>query len=216
MEAALRTLLPSVLGEIDFDVHPFQGKSDLRQELPKRLRGYAAWLPESWRIVVVIDRDDESCEELKRELDDAARGAGMSLRTSPGAPWRIVPLWADRRAGGRIAGRAGQIATASSRGLDVLPDDPGMARSDTQQCDRGTLRLPSPLFPVAERVNADAHGAGELDLREPYEAPQRRDVVTGFESARHEAPPKASGDRSCKLCFGQFGDVSHVHSSMYW
>lgn len=90
MEAALRALLPNVLGEISFEVHPFQGKSDLRLELPKRLRGYAAWLPESWRIVVVIDRDDDSCEELKRELDDAARSAGMSLRTSPGAPWQIV------------------------------------------------------------------------------------------------------------------------------
>ena len=91
-----------------------------------------------------------------------------------------------------------------------------MARGDAQQGDCRALRLPSPLFPVAERVNADAHGAGELDLREPYEAPQRRDVLTGFESARHEAPPKTGRDRSCKLYFGQFGDVSHDRSSMYW
>ena len=88
-EAALRALLPDVLGEIGFEIHPFQGKSDLRQELPKRLRGYA-WLPPSWRIVVVIDRDNESCEELKRELDDTARDAGMSVRTSAGAPWQVV------------------------------------------------------------------------------------------------------------------------------
>jgi hypothetical protein len=76
MEAALRALLPGVLGEIGFEVHPFQGKSDLRQELPKRLRGYAAWLPPSWRIVVVIDRDDESCEELAgglRKLEAARK-----------------------------------------------------------------------------------------------------------------------------------------------
>jgi hypothetical protein len=90
MEAALRTLLPNVLGEIAFEVHPFQGKSDLRQELPKRLRAYASWLPASWRIVVVIDRDADSCEELKRELDAAALDAGMSLRTSPKTLWQIV------------------------------------------------------------------------------------------------------------------------------
>lgn len=90
MEAALRTLLPKILGEVAFEVHAFHGKTDLRQELPKRLRAYASWLPASWRIVVVIDRDDDSCEELKRELDDLARGAGLSLRTSPSAPWQIV------------------------------------------------------------------------------------------------------------------------------
>ena len=90
MEAALREMLPGVLGAISFEVHPFQGKSDLRQELPSRLRGYASWLPASWRIVVVIDRDDESCEELRRELDEAARAAGMSLRASSSAPWQIV------------------------------------------------------------------------------------------------------------------------------
>ena len=90
MEAALRALLPGVLGEISFEVHPFQGKSDLRQELPQRLRGYAAWLPPTWRIVVVIDRDDESCEELKRELDDVARAAGVHLRAGGSAPWQIV------------------------------------------------------------------------------------------------------------------------------
>jgi hypothetical protein len=90
MEAALRALLPKVLGQIELEIHRFQGKSDLRRELPNRLRGYASWLPPSWRIVVVIDRDSEACEELKRELDDAARAAGLGLRTSTGAPWQVV------------------------------------------------------------------------------------------------------------------------------
>jgi hypothetical protein len=90
MEAALRVLLPKVLGELEFEIHRFQGKSDLRRELPSRLRGYASWVPASWRIVVVIDRDDESCEELKRELDDAARHAGLVLRTSPDVSWQVV------------------------------------------------------------------------------------------------------------------------------
>src|SRR5678815_5194669 len=65
-----------------------------------------------------------------------------------------------------------------------------MARSDAEQCDRGPLRLPPALFPVAERVNADAHGAGELGLREPHEAPQGRDVVTRFESVRSARAPR--------------------------
>ena len=90
MEAALRALLPKVLGPLEFEIHRFHGKSDLRRELPARLRGYAPWLPPSWRIMVVIDRDSESCEELRRELDDAARAAGLGLRTRTRAPWQVV------------------------------------------------------------------------------------------------------------------------------
>jgi hypothetical protein len=90
MEAALRTLLPGVLGQLSFEIRAFQGKSDLRQELPNRLRGYAAWIPASWRIIVVIDRDGESCQELKADLDGVARDAGMKVRTGRDNPWQIV------------------------------------------------------------------------------------------------------------------------------
>lgn len=90
MEAALRAFLPGVLGSIDFEVRAFQGKSDLRKELPNRLRGYKAWIPNSWRIIVVIDRDAEACKALKRELDGIARVAGMKVRARSGEPWQIV------------------------------------------------------------------------------------------------------------------------------
>src|SRR6185436_4977712 len=104
-------------------------------------------------------------------------------------------------------------AAPSCRELDIFSNDPRMARGDAEQCDRGSLRLSPALLPVAERVDADAHGASELGLREPHEAPQGRDVVTGFESARHETLPKASRNRSRKLCIGQLGDVRHDRSS---
>jgi hypothetical protein len=59
MEAFLRALLPRMLpAGHTFEVHPFQGKDDLLGKLKARLRGYAQWLPEDWRIVVVVDRDD--------------------------------------------------------------------------------------------------------------------------------------------------------------
>jgi hypothetical protein len=90
MDEALRALLPTILGAIDFEVRRFQGRSDLLQSLPDRLRGYAAWLPASWRIVVVVDRDDDSCEKLKRQLDDVAHESGLAVRRPGGAPWQIV------------------------------------------------------------------------------------------------------------------------------
>lgn len=37
----------------------------LLARLPERLRGYASWLPDTWRIVVIVDRDDADCTTLK-------------------------------------------------------------------------------------------------------------------------------------------------------
>ncbi len=81
IETALRLLLPKVLDKISFEIYPYQCKDELLQRLSERLRGYARWLPTDWRIVVVVDRDDQECEELKTELEQMARQAGLVTRT---------------------------------------------------------------------------------------------------------------------------------------
>jgi hypothetical protein len=91
MEAALRALLPKLLTEIPFSIYTHQGKTDLLQSLPQRLRGYAAWLPPDWRIVVVVDRDDDDCVSLKQRLERFAADAGLLTRTrAGGGPWQVV------------------------------------------------------------------------------------------------------------------------------
>lgn len=83
MEAALRSFLPRILGEdISFEVYPHQCKDELLQRLPERLRGYAGWLPSTWRIIVVLDRDDEDCRALKSRLDQIAASSGLSTRSA--------------------------------------------------------------------------------------------------------------------------------------
>jgi len=92
MEAFLRALLPRLLplGRT-FQVHPFQGKSDLLGKLEQRLKGYAAWLPDDWRVVVVVDRDDEDCHALKHRLESIARRAGLRTRSqSANTPWQLI------------------------------------------------------------------------------------------------------------------------------
>lgn len=81
METALRLLLPKVLHRISFEIYPYQCKDELLQRLPERLRGYARWMPTDWRIVVVVDRDDQVCEGLKTKLEQMARRAGLVTRT---------------------------------------------------------------------------------------------------------------------------------------
>jgi hypothetical protein len=91
MEAALRELLPRVLGNLTFQVYTHQCKADLLKRLPKRLRGYSAWLPADYRIVVVVDRDDDDCQELKQRMEKIAHDAGLWTRSSgANQPYRVV------------------------------------------------------------------------------------------------------------------------------
>lgn len=89
MEAALRLLLPKVVGELSFEIYPHQCKDELLLRLPQRLRGYSqrrksdAWFRDQCRIVVVIDRDDDDCARLKRRLEKMAHDAGLATRSSP-------------------------------------------------------------------------------------------------------------------------------------
>lgn len=91
MEAFLRALLPRLLPQgRTFEVHAFQGKGDLMDKLGARLRGYAAWLPADWRIVVVVDRDDDDCLDLKQRLEAATQRAGLRSRSRAGESWQLV------------------------------------------------------------------------------------------------------------------------------
>jgi hypothetical protein len=92
MEVFLQGWLPRVLSaDSSFAVHPFQGKSDLLGKLPDRLRAYARFLPEDWRVIVVVDRDDDDCRELKQRMEAMARQAGLRTRSQTvSAPWQIV------------------------------------------------------------------------------------------------------------------------------
>lgn len=91
-DAFLQELLPCLLdGRATFQIHAYQGKHDLLSKLESRLRGYAQWLPEAWRIVVVIDRDDDECRALKQRMEMAAKTAGFCTRVgNDGSPWRVL------------------------------------------------------------------------------------------------------------------------------
>ncbi len=82
-ESALLNLVPKILGSttVTFEIHPFQCKADLLSKLTGRMRGYAKWLPEDWRIVVLVDEDRSDCLQLKERLENAAKDAGLITRS---------------------------------------------------------------------------------------------------------------------------------------
>ena len=91
MEAFLCGLLPNVIPCESFQIHVFQGKRDLLLNLEKRLRGYARWLPQDYRLFIMVDRDQDDCHNLKQRLESIATGAGLRTRTSgTGTSWQLV------------------------------------------------------------------------------------------------------------------------------
>jgi hypothetical protein len=82
-EIALQNLLPKLLGAaVSFKVHAHQGKADLLGKLQQRLRGYRAWMPSDYRIVVIVDVDRQDCLDLKGRLEEAAQQAGLATRST--------------------------------------------------------------------------------------------------------------------------------------
>jgi hypothetical protein len=91
-ETFIYTLAPRLLKTgVTHRCHPFSGKQDLLQNLPKRLRGMK-WIPEDWRIVVLVDEDRGDCVKLKSELERFATDAGFSTRSNPDEHGRFVVL----------------------------------------------------------------------------------------------------------------------------
>ena len=92
MEAFLDAWLPRFLPQrCTFEVFPHPGKHALLRRLGNRLRGYANWMPPEYRIVVVVDRDSDDCEELKLRLEQICENAGLRSRRAAGGPeWQVA------------------------------------------------------------------------------------------------------------------------------
>ncbi|GBF82579.1 DUF4276 family protein [Aphanothece sacrum] len=79
----LETILPKILSpNITYKIHDFRGKSDLIKKLPDRLKGYKAWIPQDYKIIVLVDRDNEDCTKLKDKLEKIARETGFMTQSN--------------------------------------------------------------------------------------------------------------------------------------
>jgi hypothetical protein len=81
-EALLRILLKMLPLGTEYEIRAFRGKQDLLSKLPSRLKGYYSWIPEDWKIVVLVDRDNEDCQSLKQKLEQFALDAGFRTKTT--------------------------------------------------------------------------------------------------------------------------------------
>lgn len=93
-EVVVRSLLERQLGAQGpptWAVRSFQGKRDMLQKLPARLRGLRRSLPVSGCVVVLLDADQKPCVPQKAELDRLAQAAGLIPTSSVAGPgWNIA------------------------------------------------------------------------------------------------------------------------------
>ena len=82
MEAMLSVLLPRILGaEVTYRFHDLGGKWSLLTKLEKRLKGYAEWIPDDYRILILVDRDSDDCKELKKRICESISAAGLTHKS---------------------------------------------------------------------------------------------------------------------------------------
>ena len=82
-EAFLQGLLSKLVpGGTTWNPIVFQGKTDLLGNLERRLKGYKSWMPDDWKIVVLIDEDRANCRELKARMEAASAAAGFLTKTA--------------------------------------------------------------------------------------------------------------------------------------
>ncbi len=83
MRVTLERVVPKIAPELSFAVYPQFYKANSLALLQQRLRGYGRWQPESIRILVLLDRDDDDCHQLKRDMERVAQAAGLATRSKP-------------------------------------------------------------------------------------------------------------------------------------
>lgn len=123
MEATLENILPKLLGEVEFEIFRFQCKDDLLKQLPVRLRAYSSWMPETWRILVLVDRDDDDCHALKGRLESYAANAGLLSKSAvmPGKRFQVVNRIAIEELESWFFGDWTAVRTAYPRVPDTIP-----------------------------------------------------------------------------------------------
>jgi hypothetical protein len=131
VETALRLIVPRIIGSVSFEVYPHQCKDDLLGKLPARLRGYSRWLPNDWRIVVVVDRDDDACDELKTHLEETTQTAGLTTRNAAkGRTYQVVNRLAIEELEAWFFGDWEAVLTAYPRAAENIPRKEGYRDPD--------------------------------------------------------------------------------------
>ena len=148
MEAFLQTVLTNLLPEgATFSIHSLGNKRNLLRKLPDRLCGYAKWIPENYRIVVVVDRDNDDCRMLKDRLETISADLGLLSRSRAGVgAWQVVNRIATEELEAWYFGDWEAVCQAYPRVSPHIPNranyrDPDAIRGGTSEAFERIMKL---------------------------------------------------------------------------
>ena len=93
MEAFLRELLPRLAPDRQFDIRVVGGGGKERhmKDLRSRLVACGKSMFDGYRLIVMVDCDDEDCFDLKARMESMARSSGLVSRSrATGGRWQVV------------------------------------------------------------------------------------------------------------------------------
>lgn len=125
MEAFLNAWLPRRLAGTGYRIIAFQGKKDLLRKLENRLRGYRRWIPEDYRLVVIVDRDSDDCSELFRRIEAIYDSVNLKSRSTYPAEWQVATCIAIEELEAWYFGDWSAVRTVYHR---VSPNIPAQSR----------------------------------------------------------------------------------------
>ncbi len=131
MEAFLNIVLPRVVGpDVGFSLHVFRGKNDLLAKLDSRLKGYARWLPDDYRIVILMNKDGDDCTRLKSLVEVSAASANIRTKTAFPSDWQLLNRIVVEELEAWLFGHWGAVCKAYPRLSKNTTNQAGFRNSD--------------------------------------------------------------------------------------
>lgn len=125
------------------------------------MKGYASWLPENWRILVLVDRDDDDCSALKARLEQMAAEAGLTTKTQArkGQRFQVVNRMAIEELEAWFLGDWAAVQAAYPRVSATVPQQVGFRHPDAIAA--GTWE---PIERILMKAGYFSTGLRKLDL----------------------------------------------------
>jgi hypothetical protein len=86
-EETLKNLIPKIIGDPhQFNIHAYSGKSDFKKKILSRLKGYKNYITDNHKIFLLLDNDENSCYDIKTELEDYCQKARLISKSKAKDP----------------------------------------------------------------------------------------------------------------------------------
>ncbi|KOR32526.1 hypothetical protein TI05_06740 [Achromatium sp. WMS3] len=159
-EMFLHALLPKLLGKaVSFNVYTHQCKDDLLKNLPSRLVGYANWLPDDWRVIVLANQGNSDYNAIKRRIEKIITAAELrSRKTATASTWQVASCIAREELESWYFGDWQAVRSVYTRVPEDIPRQPNYRNVDKISGPWKAFEL------ILKRANYYKYGLNKIEI----------------------------------------------------